>query len=367
MPEYCMPSPFAPAVADKITLDTSKESATQALYRAAIGPLNTDYYLPIFSGFELTAKLTLRWNTAAGLYTLNWMVFRRLWTAAWVYACVVLGGVLAVFGLGRLIFKFSTEMGVALGFFMLLLSCVVPGLLGNTWLHTDSRRKMAQALSQSATLQEACATLRAQSSSRNRFLGIVSINLILISVGLGLYWKLEGAPGVKTISPLPVTERQPLSKPLPLIDLTSAEPPAAAIQTASEPPNPSADAAAPAPALPLPVAAPPPPPSILTPPSTPAPLPPSTPAPASKPVAAKPSSLPSYYINVGLFANAENAAKVQQRLENAGMPVTTTVLALPKGNRSRVRVGPFSGRAAADEAVRAVKALGLDAVIIPSP
>ena len=357
MPEYCMPSPFAPAVADKITLDTSKESATQALYRAAIGPLNTDYYLPIFSGFELTAKLTLRWNTAAGLYTLNWMVFRRLWTAAWVYACVVLGGVLAVFGLGRLIFQFSTEMGVALGFFMLLLSCVVPGLLGNTWLHTDSRRKMAQTLSQSATLQEACATLRAQSSSRNRFLGIVSINLILISVGLGLYWKLEGAAGVKTISPLPVTERQPLSKPLPLIDLTSAEPP-----------NPSADAA-PAPALPLPVSAPPPPPSILTPPSTPAPapLPPSTPAPAAKPIAAKPSSLPSYYINVGLFANAENAAKVQQRLENAGMPVTTTVLALPKGNRSRVRVGPFSGRAAADEAVRAVKALGLDAVIIPSP
>ena len=360
MPEYCMPSPFAPAVADKITLDTSKESATQALYRAAIGPLNNDYYLPIFSGFELTAKMTLRWNTAAGLYTLNWMVFRRLWAAALVYACAVLGAILVVFGLGRLIFQFSTEMGVALGFFMLLLSCVVPGLLGNTWLHTDSRRKMAQALSQSSSLQEACAKLRAQSSSRNRFLAIVSINLILISVGLGLYWKLEGAAGVKTISPLPVTERQSLSKPLPLIDLTSAEPIAAAIQTASEPPHPSAEAA-PAPELPLPASAP-----LSTPPPLPLTLPPSFPAPAAKPIAAKPSSLPSYYVNVGLFANADNAAKVHQRLENAGMPVTTTVLALPKGNRSRVRVGPFSGQPAADEAVRDVKALGLDAVIIRS-
>ena len=364
MPEYCMPSPFAPAVADKITLDTSKESATQALYRAAIGPLNNDYYLPIFSGFELTAKMTLRWNTAAGLYTLNWMVFRRLWAAALVYACAVLGGVLAVFGLGRLIFQFSTEIGIALGLFMLLLSCLVPGLLGNTWLHTDSRRKMAQALSQSSSLQEACAKLRAQSSSRNRFLGIVSINLILIGVGLGLYWKLEGAAGVKTISPLPVTERQSLSKPLPLIDLTSAEPIAAAIQTASEPPHPSAEAA-PAPELPLPASAPPSP-STHPPLPLPLPLPPSFPAPAAKPIGAKPSSLPSYYVNVGLFANADNAAKVQQRLENAGIPVTTTVLALPKGNRSRVRVGPFSGQPAADEAVRDVKALGLDAVIIRS-
>ena len=355
MPEYCMPSPFAPAVADKITLDTSKESATQALYRAAIGPLNNDYYLPIFSGFELTAKMTLRWNTAAGLYTLNWMVFRRLWAAALVYACAVLGAILVVFGLGRLIFQFSTEMGVALGFFMLLLSCVVPGLLGNTWLHTDSRRKMAQALSQSSSLQEACAKLRAQSSSRNRFLAIVSINLILISVGLGLYWRLEGAPEIKAISPLPVTELQPLPKPLPLVDLTSSEPIATVTQTTSEPPQPSSAEPAPVPELPLPVS---------TPLSTPTPTP--SPEQKAKPIAAKPSSLPSYYVNVGLFANADNAEKVHQRLNNAGMAVTTEVLALPKGNRSRVRVGPFPNRSTADEAVRSVKALGLDAIVVNS-
>ena len=355
MPEYCMPSPFAPAVADKITLDTSKESATQALYRAAIGPLNNDYYLPIFSGFELTAKMTLRWNTAAGLYTLNWMLFRRLWTAALVYSSAVLGGILVVFGLGHLIFQFSTEVEFALGLLILMLSCVVPGLLGNTWLHTDCRRKMAQALSQSSTLQEACGTLRAQSSSRNRFLGVVSINLILISVGLGLYWRLEGAPEIKAISPLPVTELQPLPKPLPLVDLTSSEPIATVTQTTSEPPQPSSAEPAPVPELPLPVS---------TPLSTPTPTP--SPEQKAKPIAAKPSSLPSYYVNVGLFANADNAEKVHQRLNNAGMAVTTEVLALPKGNRSRVRVGPFPNRSTADEAVRSVKALGLDAIVVNS-
>ena len=299
--------------------------------------------------------MALRWNTAASLYTLNWLVFRRLWVAALVYSSAVLSGTLVVFGLGRLIFQFSTEVGVALGLLILMLSCVVPGLLGNTWLHTDCRRKMAQALSQSSTLQEACGTLRAQSSSRNRFLGVVSINLILISVGLGLYWRLEGAPEIKAISPLPVTELQPLPKPLPLVDLTSSEPIATVTQTTSEPPQPSSAEPAPVPELPLPVS---------TPLSTPTPTP--SPEQKAKPIAAKPSSLPSYYVNVGLFANADNAEKVHQRLNNAGMAVTTEVLALPKGNRSRVRVGPFPNRSTADEAVRSVKALGLDAIVVNS-
>lgn len=360
MPEYCMPSPSAPTVADKITLDTSKESATQALYRAAIGPLNSDYYLPIFSGFESTAKLALRWNTAASLYTLNWMVFRRLWGVASIYASAVLGSILVVFGLGRLIFQFSTEVGFALGILILMLSCVVPGLFGNTWLHTDSRRKMAQALSQSSTLQEACGKLRAQSSSRNRFIGVVAVNLMLISVALGLYLKPEGPMEIKDRPPLPVTELQPLPKPLPLIDLTSTEPMAAVIQTVAEPPQPPSPEPAPAPELLLPT-------SVPSLPPTPAQTPTSTstspPAQEAKPIAAKPSSLSSYYVNVGLFANADNAEKVHQRLNNAGMAVTTEVLALPKGNRSRVRVGPFPNRSAADDAVITVKALGLDAIV----
>jgi cell division septation protein DedD len=354
MPEYCMPFPSAPTVADKITLDTSKESATQALYRAAIGPLNSDYYLPIFSGFESTAKMALKWNTAASLYTLNWMLFRRLWVAALVYASAILGGILVVFGLGRLIFQFSTEVGFALGLLMLILSCVVPGLFGNTWLHMDCRRRMAQALSQSSTLQEACGKLRAQSSSRNRFIGMVAVNLILISVVLGLYLKPEGTVEIKDRPPLPVTELQPLPKPLPLVDLTSTEPIAAVIQTVAEPPQPSSPEPAPAPELPLSA-------SVPSSPPTPAPTPP--PVQEAKPIAAKPSSLSSYYVNVGLFANADNAEKVHQRLNNAGMAVTTEVLVLPKGNRSRVRVGPFPNRSAADEAVRTVKALGLDAIV----
>lgn len=338
-----------------MTLDTSQESATQALYRAAIGPLNSDYYLPIFSVDESSAKIALRWNTAASLYTLNWMVFRRLWLAALIYASTVLGSVLVVFGLGNLVFQLSMEMALALGIPMLILSFVVPGLLGNTWLHTDSRRRMAQALSQSATLQQACGQLSAQASSRNRFLGLVLINLIMVSVPLGHYFKPEGVAKNNEASSQPVTERAPLSKPLPVIDLSPPEPPAPAIQATTAPSLPLEPLTASA----LPVA-----PAVVESPA-PADIRPSPPVAAriSPPLASEKKVLPAFYVNVGLFANANNAEKAHQLLASAGMAVTTEVLVLSAGTRSRVRVGPFSSRSAADEGARSIKALGLDAVV----
>lgn len=348
-----MPSPSAPSVADKTTLDTSQESATKALYRAAIGPLNSDYYLPIFSAYESSAKIPLRWNTEASLYTLNWMVFRRLWVAALIYASAVLGSVLLVFGLGSLVFPLSMEMALALGIPMLILSIVVPGLWGNTWLHTDSRRRMAQALSQSATLQQACGQLSSQASSRNRFLGLVLINLIVVSVPLGLYLKPEGVAKNREASSLPVTERAPLSKPLPMIDLSQPEPDAPAIQATTAPSPPLEPITASA----LPVA-----PAVVESPA-PAEIRPSPPVAVreSQPLAAEKKVLPAFYVNVGLFANANNAEKAHQRLASAGMAVTTEVLAT--GTRSRVRVGPFPSRLAAENAARSIKALGLDAVV----
>jgi cell division septation protein DedD len=343
-----MHSPYVPPVADKMTLDTSKESATQALYRAAIGPLNIDYYLPIFSGFESTTKIALRWNTAASLYTLNWMVFRRLWGAALIYAVSVTGVALVVFGLGRLVFQTSTEVELSLAILLLVLSVVVPGFFGNAWLHADSRRRMALALNQSTTLQHACDRLRGQSSSRNRFLGMVTINVVLIGVGLGLYLKLDGAVEIQSAAPLPVLELAALPTTILSVEMKSTDPVDVAIET-------------------------PPPDSSLPPEPIPPPEPPmaqpaieaSTPAQprSGKPIAVDQLVSPNFYVNVGLFANTDNAERAHQRLKEAGLAVTTETLNMPKGQRSRVRVGPFPNRSEADDVARTIKTLGLDAIV----
>ena len=75
----------------------------------------------------------------------------------------------------------------------------------------------------------------------------------------------------------------------------------------------------------------------------------------------------AYLINVGLFADANNARNASAKLEDAHLPAQRTEFNSPKGKRTRVRAGPFDSQAEADAAAEKIHALGLDAVVIPQP
>ena len=83
------------------------------------------------------------------------------------------------------------------------------------------------------------------------------------------------------------------------------------------------------------------------------------PAPASSGTAKGP-----YLINVGLFANADNARKAHAKLVDAGLPAQMQELPTAKGPRTRVRVGPFKIRTEADAAAQKIRALRLDAAVV---
>lgn len=72
---------------------------------------------------------------------------------------------------------------------------------------------------------------------------------------------------------------------------------------------------------------------------------------------------PGFYINVGLFAVADNANTAYLKLEKAGLPVFSDVVTKAKGPQTRVRVGPYPTRGKAMAAAKKVKALKLDAVV----
>jgi cell division septation protein DedD len=72
---------------------------------------------------------------------------------------------------------------------------------------------------------------------------------------------------------------------------------------------------------------------------------------------------PGYYINVGLFAVPDNAARARERLTKAQLPVFVDSLQRPKGELFRVRVGPFETQAKADAAAKKIHALKLGAVV----
>jgi cell division septation protein DedD len=341
-----MPRPATTAAPEITTLDRSPESATSALYRAAIGPINTSYYLPLFTRFEVAERSGPSWNWAASLYTLNWMIFRRLWAAAGIYVVAMLGVLLVVFGIGRLLFhgSESVELGLVV---CCVLSFGVPGVFGNAIFHANSRQKMASALSATSTLMDACTRLNQQASSRQRFIWLVSANLVLAGLVPLVYGAFPVAPttppvgqGAKSVMVAPLQSAPVIASPSPSI-ATDPTPMQAPVSPIAPSQVVSAQAAVNPAITPVSKTAP--------------PEPKSTPQhPASAPVAGRP-----YFINVGLFAKIGNARNAYAKLRDVGLPAFTQAL---KG-RTRVRVGPFDTQPEADAVAEQIHALQLDAVV----
>lgn len=324
-----MSEPILPA--DTPTAGPATDGRQVLLYRAALGPLNVERYLQVFAGFDAAGRRRLVWHGPAALFTLGWLVLRRLWVALAVYG-LLLAGVLA---LGWLAWPLLVTWppGVRYGVLGSLLLCwgLWPGWLAYALLHRQVQQRMLRAVAQSRNLAEAQALLQPGGVGPARLRQVVS--------GFGLL--LSGL--------LFLGAWQPWERPAPepVAAAVVATPPAAKHQPAPAP--------APKPAAPVVPA-----PSASPPPAKPDPAP--TPAPAV--ARATPSETgPTFGINVGLFANPDNAQRAHERLLQAQLPATVEVLRGAGGERFRVRVGPFSDAATAAVMAQRVRSLGLEAVV----
>jgi cell division septation protein DedD len=419
-----MPADTTPPTAASAAADRPEEDVTTTLYRAAIGPINTDYYLTRFSRFEAADRAGPSWNWAAGLCTLNWLAFRHLGSAALAYVGALVGLALMVFGIGSLVFQFSEGALLALALVFGALAFIVPGLFGTAAFHIQCRKRMAKALADHANIADACAALTAQASSRRRMGWLALINAMLLGAAVGVYAVFASlnalthnpaalgeprnvAVGRTTQAPL---SQAPASEPAAALATPPAAPasalqaPPAALPAASAPasaasaasaaltpasaPAVAASAARPANAAPAGAAvAPLPAASAAAPasPSTATPAPPAAKAPDTDTMARKPAAQPSrstaaarkrpprvrepvanrrFFINAGLFAVDDNAASAHARLMRADLPAFTQVLETASGRRTRVRVGPFETYPEAQAAAQRVQSQGLNATII---
>jgi len=301
---------------------TPHESPTQALYRAALGPVQGEHHLRIFERFDARGTAGPSWNWAAALFTLNWLIYRRLWRIALLYGLLVLavGGALWGLAWGHL------PEGVTLGLAgtVAALACVIPGVYANAWLHGQLRLALVDAARQAPSMAEAADALRRRAPSLQRLGAMCLLNLLLLAAGLGWSWRGEA----------------------------QAEGPAAPVAAV-------APVAITTPAAPAPT---PPPTSAPTPAPPPPPEPPDLPAQSvSEPIAV--AAPRGYGINVGLFADAANAQRTLARIRQAGLPARSDTVVLERGPRNRVRAGPFASRAEADQAAARIKALGLEAQV----
>lgn len=71
-----------------------------------------------------------------------------------------------------------------------------------------------------------------------------------------------------------------------------------------------------------------------------------------------------FIVQVGAFSDESKVREARQKLERAGLTTYTQVVETKDGKRTRVRVGPFQGRAEAEKATAKIKGLGLPASIL---
>jgi len=82
------------------------------------------------------------------------------------------------------------------------------------------------------------------------------------------------------------------------------------------------------------------------------------------PAAAAAAQEGRFIVQIGAFADAGKASEMRQKLERSGLKAYTQVVNTKEGPRTRVRVGPLDGRAAADKAAARIKAMGLPASVL---
>lgn len=86
---------------------------TADLYKAAIGPVGQDYYRRKFFEFDGYGRTSTSWHGPACCTTLNWLIFRKMWSLALAYGVTLLGMALLVFGVGKRLFSYSEATGLA--------------------------------------------------------------------------------------------------------------------------------------------------------------------------------------------------------------------------------------------------------------
>lgn len=411
--------PRMPALPSRSNAFTPPPSSGQTgimpdLYRLSVGPVNADYYQQQFNRFEALGKVIPTWNHGAAFFTLTWLLMRKLWRPAGIYAGL-LGALLLLWWLG-LHGRVPLQLEVTVCLLTILLLCAVPGFMGNGLYYQHVRNQTLKTLTRASSIGQARAQLAQQAITKERFQLATAIQVLaMLAVAAVLYYALDAAPQrpandapsgppdlvIPSASPLPplepvaFTPDQPLPQPAlpepitPAIEAAPAQDSAASSTLALAPSvpvtaQPSTAASPPAPAAvsaaaitPAPVAA------------TPEPVAPSpakklaAPPPAAKPQpkpAAKPTPKPApppaasgqliagkYYLNAGVYAQTANVDKAVKSLQAAKLNAVRQTVSSNKGELTRLRIGPFDTRQQAEQAAIKAKRLRIDSSVFQQP
>ncbi len=86
----------------------------------------------------------------------------------------------------------------------------------------------------------------------------------------------------------------------------------------------------------------------------------------AKPALADAIKTDGFVVQIGVFSDAANVKKLQQKLQALGYKSSTEKLETSKGEKIRLRTAPFPNRAQAEDALIAIKDAGLSGMVVPN-
>ena len=372
---------------------------TGYLYRATIGARAQDYYLRHFARFDGEGRAGTSWNWAAYWSTINWMIYRRMWGWALAYVAAVVGSVLLIFGVGKLVLDYSDTSAILLFLLLLTAAFVVPGLYANAWYYTHVNQKITAVLRNVPEVKDAATVLADGAPDSRRLLWLGAGNAVVLALALavanwihdsenalpqiaaheerlpatsGLLQPRVSAPVARASAPVAVASAPLAQASAPASTSGAAQAaasvtpapaqvasaPAVVTQAGQSPMVPAVDrsptraapvsvAAAPVEAAPAPVAA------------------ASAAAPRPAPRASAPRAVRHVWvIQVGAYAQESNARNALAQVQALGLDAGAESFDSPKGRLMRVRVGPFTRQAEAEQAALRIKTLNLPVLVI---
>lgn len=72
-----------------------------------------------------------------------------------------------------------------------------------------------------------------------------------------------------------------------------------------------------------------------------------------------------FVVQLGAFSDQLKAKQQQANLASNGFKAYTETLKIDNNEVTRVRIGPFMGRSAAENELKKLKKIGLDGVVVP--
>jgi len=89
------------------------------------------------------------------------------------------------------------------------------------------------------------------------------------------------------------------------------------------------------------------------------------PAASTATLAAAEAPKKGFAVQLGVFADADNAKQIIAKMKDAKLPVYSETIPIKSGSATRIRIGPFATHDKADSALVQIKLAGSDGKIVP--